>query len=53
MLAESEIAADATGRLDHRLVDEYQDTNRLQAEGGAPEGLKNASSPRRRRRRWH
>ncbi len=32
MLAEGEIAADVAGRFDHLLVDEYQDTNRLQAE---------------------
>ncbi|MGD0565210.1 MAG: ATP-dependent helicase [Roseiarcus sp.] len=32
MLAEPEIAADVAGRFDHLLVDEYQDTNRLQAE---------------------
>ncbi|MGD1038029.1 MAG: ATP-dependent helicase [Roseiarcus sp.] len=30
MLSESEIAADVAGRFDHLLVDEYQDTNRLQ-----------------------
>ena len=32
MLAEAEIAADVASRFDHLLVDEYQDTNRLQAE---------------------
>ncbi len=32
MLAEGDIAADVAGRFDHLLVDEYQDTNRLQAE---------------------
>src|SRR5271154_2510005 len=32
MLAEGEIAADLATRFDHLLVDEYQDTNRLQAE---------------------
>ncbi len=32
MLSESEIAADVASRFDHLLVDEYQDTNRLQAE---------------------
>jgi ATP-dependent DNA helicase UvrD/PcrA len=32
MLAESEIAGDVAQRFDHLLVDEYQDTNRLQAE---------------------
>ena len=32
MLAEGEIAADVASRFDHLLVDEYQDTNRLQAE---------------------
>ena len=31
MLAEPAIAADIGGRFDHVLVDEYQDTNRLQA----------------------
>ncbi len=32
MLSEAEIAAEVAGRFDHLLVDEYQDTNRLQAE---------------------
>ena len=32
MLGEPEIAADVASRFDHLLVDEYQDTNRLQAE---------------------
>jgi DNA helicase-2/ATP-dependent DNA helicase PcrA len=32
MLAEADIAADVASRFDHLLVDEYQDTNRLQAE---------------------
>src|SRR5277367_1661204 len=32
MLGEPEIAAEIAGRFDHLLVDEYQDTNRLQAE---------------------
>src|SRR5271167_4481964 len=32
MLGEVEIAADVAARFDHLLVDEYQDTNRLQAE---------------------
>ncbi|MGD0639953.1 MAG: ATP-dependent helicase [Roseiarcus sp.] len=32
MLAEGEIAAEVASRFDHLLVDEYQDTNRLQAE---------------------
>ena len=32
MLAEPAIAADVAARFDHLLVDEYQDTNRLQAE---------------------
>jgi DNA helicase-2/ATP-dependent DNA helicase PcrA len=32
MMAESAIAADVSERFDHVLVDEYQDTNRLQAE---------------------
>jgi DNA helicase-2/ATP-dependent DNA helicase PcrA len=32
MLAEPEIAAEIAARFDHLLVDEYQDTNRLQAE---------------------
>jgi DNA helicase-2/ATP-dependent DNA helicase PcrA len=32
MLAEPEIAAEIADRFDHLLVDEYQDTNRLQAE---------------------
>ncbi len=32
MLAEPEIAAEVASRFDHLLVDEYQDTNRLQAE---------------------
>jgi DNA helicase-2/ATP-dependent DNA helicase PcrA len=32
MLGEGEIAADVASRFDHLLVDEYQDTNRLQAE---------------------
>ncbi len=32
MLARAEIAAEVAGRFDHLLVDEYQDTNRLQAE---------------------
>ena len=32
MLAEPEIAADVASRFDHLLVDEYQDTNRLQGE---------------------
>ncbi len=32
MLAEPEIAGEIAGRFDHLLVDEYQDTNRLQAE---------------------
>ena len=32
MLAEAAIAAEVAGRFDHLLVDEYQDTNRLQAE---------------------
>jgi len=32
MLAEPDIAADVAGRFDHLLVDEYQDTNALQAE---------------------
>jgi ATP-dependent DNA helicase UvrD/PcrA len=31
MMAEPAIAADVAGRFDHVLVDEYQDTNRLQA----------------------
>jgi DNA helicase II / ATP-dependent DNA helicase PcrA len=31
MMAEPSIAADLGGRFDHVLVDEYQDTNRLQA----------------------
>jgi DNA helicase-2/ATP-dependent DNA helicase PcrA len=31
MMAEGAIAADVAGRFDHVLVDEYQDTNRLQA----------------------
>jgi DNA helicase II / ATP-dependent DNA helicase PcrA len=31
MMAESTIAADVSDRFDHVLVDEYQDTNRLQA----------------------
>jgi len=31
MMAEPSIAADVGGRFDHVLVDEYQDTNRLQA----------------------
>ena len=31
MLEEAAIAADIGGRFDHVLVDEYQDTNRLQA----------------------
>jgi DNA helicase-2/ATP-dependent DNA helicase PcrA len=32
MLTEPEIAAEIAGRFDHLLVDEYQDTNALQAE---------------------
>ena len=32
MLAEPEIAGEIASRFDHLLVDEYQDTNRLQAE---------------------
>ena len=32
MLEQNEIAADIAARFDHLLVDEYQDTNRLQAE---------------------
>jgi DNA helicase-2/ATP-dependent DNA helicase PcrA len=32
MLKESDIASDLSARFDHVLVDEYQDTNRLQAE---------------------
>ena len=32
MLAEPELAAEIAGRFDHLLVDEYQDTNTLQAE---------------------
>ena len=32
MLDEPEISAEIAGRFDHLLVDEYQDTNRLQAE---------------------
>ena len=32
MVAEPELAAEVGGRFDHVLVDEYQDTNRLQAE---------------------
>jgi DNA helicase-2/ATP-dependent DNA helicase PcrA len=32
MMGESAIAADVSERFDHVLVDEYQDTNRLQAE---------------------
>ena len=32
MLAEGEIAADVASRFDHLLVDEYQDTNRLQGQ---------------------
>jgi len=31
MMQEPSIAADVSGRFDHALVDEYQDTNRLQA----------------------
>lgn len=31
MMADPEIAAEVSGRFDHVLVDEYQDTNRLQA----------------------
>ena len=31
MMAEPAIARDVAGRFDHVLVDEYQDTNRLQA----------------------
>ena len=31
MMHEASIAADVSGRFDHVLVDEYQDTNRLQA----------------------
>jgi len=31
LMGEAEIAADLAGRFDHVLVDEYQDTNRLQA----------------------
>jgi len=41
MMAEPLIAADIGGRFDHVLVDEYQDTNRLQASillGLKPEG---------------
>jgi DNA helicase II / ATP-dependent DNA helicase PcrA len=32
MMAEQDIAAEVAGRFDHLLVDEYQDTNRLQCE---------------------
>jgi ATP-dependent DNA helicase UvrD/PcrA len=32
MMVEPEIATDVSGRFDHVLVDEYQDTNRLQAD---------------------
>ncbi|MEP6790246.1 MAG: ATP-dependent helicase, partial [Ramlibacter sp.] len=32
MMAEPELAQDVGGRFDHVLVDEYQDTNRLQAD---------------------
>ena len=32
MLSEADIAAEVASRFDHLLVDEYQDTNRLQAE---------------------
>ena len=32
MLSEADIAAEIVGRFDHLLVDEYQDTNALQAE---------------------
>jgi DNA helicase II / ATP-dependent DNA helicase PcrA len=32
MLNDKELAAEISGRFDHILVDEYQDTNRLQAE---------------------
>jgi DNA helicase-2/ATP-dependent DNA helicase PcrA len=32
MMAEQDIAAEVAGRFDHLLVDEYQDTNRLQSE---------------------
>ena len=41
MLAEPEIAAEVAARFDHLLVDEYQDTNALQAEivlGLRPQG---------------
>ena len=31
MMAEPSIAVDVANRFDHVLVDEYQDTNRLQA----------------------
>ncbi len=31
MMSEPDIAADVSGKFDHVLVDEYQDTNRLQA----------------------
>ena len=31
MMAEPSIAADVSERFDHALVDEYQDTNQLQA----------------------
>ncbi len=31
MMSEAALAADVSGRFDHVLVDEYQDTNRLQA----------------------
>ena len=32
MLSEPDLAAEVSGRFDHLLVDEYQDTNALQAE---------------------
>ena len=50
MLAEPAIAADIGARFDHVLVDEYQDTNRLQAvdPAGAEAGRARADRGRRR-----
>ena len=51
MLSEPEIAAEIVGRFDHLLVDEYQDTNALQAEIVLALRPRGRGPDRRRRRR--
>ena len=49
MMLEPAIAAEVAERFDHVLVDEYQDTNRLQAT--VPGAAAERQGPHRRRRR--